>query len=350
MSQLQLALLIAGAVLIVGVVAYNRWLLWQAEKKGASSAGENGIDSLLSRGRSVTIRGERTEPRLSTISTDSTVSSNIADRGFDEDVEEVVSVSFDEPLAGSVLLAACAGFERAGSKPVDVAATHAVTHKLELIRPDEFYSGLHLGVLLANRSGALNAIEFSEFVQGVQQVAEKLEVIVETPEMKEVLSRAKALDEQLAALDLQMAIHIVTNGAVWSVEMIIRAAVEAGFAVRPNGQFVYFRSGTEIFQMYAVDAQGRQISALPGTTNPVEALSIIFDVPRAPEIEIPFQTLIAVARNMATRLGASVVDDHRNPVTDVAIIQVEDQLKPLYANLRAMEVQAGSPRALRLFS
>jgi hypothetical protein len=30
MSQLQLALLIAGLILIVGVIALNRWQLWQA--------------------------------------------------------------------------------------------------------------------------------------------------------------------------------------------------------------------------------------------------------------------------------------------------------------------------------
>jgi hypothetical protein len=350
MSQLQLALLIAGAVLIVGVVAYNRWLLWQVNRK-ADTASNYEIDSLLSLNRSTTIRGERTEPRISTVAGDNTtITSVMADRGFDEDVEDVVSVSFDEPLIGQVLLDACAGFERAGAKPVKIAATHAVSHKLEMIRPDEFYSGLHMAVLLANRSGALNAIEYSEFIQEVLRVAEKLEVSIETPDMKEVLLRAQALDAELAKLDMQLAIHIVTNGAVWSVEMVTRAAVEAGFAIRPNGWFVYFRSGAEIFQMYAVDTEGRQIAALPGIKNQVEALSIIFDVPRAPEIEMPFQTLIAVARNMATRLGASVVDDHRNPVTDAAIIQVQDQLKPLYSKLRGMEVQAGSPRALRLFA
>ena len=85
--------------------------------------------------------------------------------GFDDDVEEVVSVSFDDPLIGQALLEACAGFERAGAKPVKIAATHAVSHKLEQIRPDEFYSGLHMAVLLANRRGALYAIEYSEFIQ-----------------------------------------------------------------------------------------------------------------------------------------------------------------------------------------
>jgi hypothetical protein len=259
-------------------------------------------------------------------------------------------MSFDEPVAGDILLTACHDFDSTGVKPVEVAATHAVTHQLEWIRSGEFYSGLHFSVLLANRSGALSAIEYSGFVQSVQRMAEKLEVTVDTPDMNEVLARAKELDEQLAKIDLQMAIHIVTNGAAWSLEMITRAAVETGFSIRPDGRFVFFRSGAEIFQMHAINGEGRQTAALPGSDTQVEALSIIFDVPRAPEIEKPFPTLIVVARNMAARLGASVVDDHRNPVTDAAIQQVEAQLKPLYTRLEAMDVQAGSVRALRLFA
>jgi hypothetical protein len=132
--------------------------------------------------------------------------------------------------------------------------------------------------------------------------------------------------------------------------MVTRAAVEAGFALRPDGRLVYFRSGALLFQMHALDTEGRQASVLPASTMQIQALSIIFDVPRAPEIEKPFQTLIASARNMAARLGASVVDDHRNPVTDVAISHVEAQLRPLYSRLQAMDIQAGSLRALRLFS
>ena len=350
MSQLQIALLIVGAVLIVGVIAYNRWLEWKAIKKLRAGLGRDGLDPLTSPSLQGGAKSGRTEPRLTGFSVNDTTGSTIADHGFDETMEQVVSISFDAPVAGDVLLTACQGFGAAGAKPVQLAATHAQSDQLELIRPDQFYSGLHFGVLLANRSGALTAIEYSEFVQGVQRVAEKFEATIDIPDMNEVLTRAQKLDEQLAKIDLQMAIHIVTNGAAWPVEMIARAAVEAGFAQRPDGRFVYFRSGTELFQMYAMDTEGRRVLAIPGSSSQIQALSIIFDVPRAPEIEKPFQTLIAVARNMAARLGASVVDDHRNPVTDAAISQVEAQLKPLYDRLQAMDIEAGSYRALRLFA
>jgi hypothetical protein len=350
MSQLQVAMLMAGAVLIMGVIAYNRWLEWKAIKKLRAGLSRDGLDPLTSPSLREVTKGGRNEPRLTGFSVNDTTGSTLATRGFDEAMEQVVSISFDAPVAGDALLTACQGFVTAGAKPVELAATHAQSHQLELIRPDEFYSGLHFGVLLANRSGALTAIEYSDFVQGVQRVAEKFDVTIDVPDMDEVLTRAQKLDDQLAKIDLQMAIHVVTNGAAWSVEMIARAAVEAGFALRPDGRFVYFRSGTELFQMYVMDTEGRRVLALPGSSTQIQALSIIFDVPRAPEIEKPFQTLIAAARNIAARLGASVVDDHRNPVTEAAIMQVEAQLKPLYDRLHAMDVEAGSHRALRLFA
>ncbi len=349
MSQLQWALLIAGAVIILAVIIYNKWLEIRADRRARE--GDDPADPLLSPTRSTTILGaEIKSGTLTPLSAHSLSSPSVAEHGFDEDIEQIVSMSFDTPVLGDTVLEASRGFERAGAKPVNIAATHSVSHKLEPVRPEEFYSGLHIGVLLANRSGPLNAIEYSEFVQGVQRVAEKLDLSVETPEMNDVLGQAKALDEQLAKLDMQMVIHIVANAASWPVETFARAAVEAGFAHRANGRFVYYRSGAEIFHMQAVDGEGRALSALPGSSGQAAALSITFDVPRAPEIENPFYTLMTVARTLAIRLGATIVDDHRRPVTDAAVAQVEAQLKPLYAQMRALGVEAGSPKALRLFA
>lgn len=351
MSQLQIGLVLIGVLSVLGVIAYNKLLEKRAARKRAQVV-EDSENSFLSSSRPSVAQGERTEPRLTTVvnTANSALSLTVVDRGFDEAFEQIVSLSFDQAMSGGALFEACRGVEYAGNKPIDLAATHAVSHKLELIRPDESYSGLHMGVLLANRSGALSAIEYSEFVQHVQRVAEKLDTTVDTAEMSEVLERAKTLDEQLAGIDMQVAIHVVSNSGAWLPDVVSSAAVEAGFSHRPNGQFIYYRGGAEIFHMHALDQEGRYLPILPDTSLSTVALSLNFDVPRAPEIENPFQVLISVARGIAARLGASVVDDHRRPVNDAAIDQVEKQLRPLYAQMREIGVPAGSAKALRLFA
>lgn len=351
MTTLQWILLGAGVLIILGVVAYNKWLEHRLKRHTQRAFSNSQTDPLLSFTRSDHGLHSRAEPHLKNTNTaDRLLASSVVQRGFNEEFEQIVSLSFEQPVSGATLLEACMGFEQVGNKSVEVAGTHAHSHKLELLYPEAFYSGLHIGVLLANRSGALSAIEYSQFIQGVQRIADRLEVAIEVPDMEEVLARAKRLDDRLAKLDKHMVIHVVANGGYWPQDAVACAALEAGFSHRPEGFFLYYRSGTEVFRMRGVAAEGRTLAILPGMTGTIAALSITLDVPRAPEIEAPFETLITVARAIAARLGASVVDDHRRVVTDVVVAQVDGQLKALYGDLRDAEVEAGSDNALRLFA
>ena len=351
MTTLQWILLGAGVLIILGVVAYNKWLEHRLERQTQRAFHPTESDPLLSSSRSEYALNSRAEPHLKNATTaDRLLASSVVQRGFNEQFEQIVSLSFDQPVSGEVLLDACNGFEQVGNKPVEVAGTHVDTHKLELLYPDALYSGLHIGVLLANRSGALSDIEYSQFIQGVQRIAEQLEVAMDVPEMDEVLARAQVLDDTLAKLDKHMVIHVVANAGYWPQDAVACAALEAGFSHRPEGYFLYYRSGAEVFRMRGVDPEGRALAVLPGMTAAIAALSITLDVPRAPEIETPFETLITVARAMAARLGASVVDDYRRVVTDVVVAQVDGQLKALYGDLREAQVEAGSDNALRLFA
>ncbi len=352
MSQLHFALTGIGVVVILGVVIYNKWVERKAARRTRAAFGPGEEDALL---RPTSPREEpalRAEPVFEGDLTPMPQAPRAEEMAFDDETELIVSLSFDHPIAGEQLATAASGLHTIGSKPVLVCATNTQTNRLEAPRAGETFSGLHCGVLLANRQGPLNAVEFSEFIGAVQRIAGPLDVEVDVPDMTDALAHAKRIDERCAGVDAQIGVNLTSNGGSWSGTQIAQAAVEAGFAQRGDGRFAYYRrNGAELFTLQAIDAQGKPVG-IGANAEAVNAsvLTFVLDVPRAPEVEKPFSTMINIARALAARLGGSVVDDNRRPVTDAALANIETQLKPMYARIRDAGFEPGSPRALLLFN
>ena len=73
---------------------------------------------------------------------------------------------------------------------------------------DVRYREFQVGVQMANRGGALNEIEYSEFVQKVQAFADAVGALVELPDMRDAVARARELDAFAAEHDAQLAVHL----------------------------------------------------------------------------------------------------------------------------------------------
>lgn len=374
MSTLQLALLALGIAVIVAVVIYNTVQERRAVKEikaARATFGFEGEDLLETpsvmragpRSEPGARKGERREPGFgaeqkgdSKLWPDSIAAIPLRQEPpelqFDDETELIVSLSFDKAVEGERLAQLSSGLAMFGTKPVQVGATDAQTHRLEIPKAGTWYSGLHCSILLANRQGPLNAVEFSEFVAAVQRIAGELDVEVDVPEMPESLDRAKLLDTRCAGVDAQIGLNILSNDGNWAGSLISQAAVEAGLAQRADGKFSFYRrNGNELFTLFALDAQGRLLPIGPSASSvATSALTLVLDVPRAPEVEKPFTMMVNVARSLAARLGGAVVDDNRRAVSDGALGGIEVQLGPMYGRLREAGFDAGAPRTLRLFN
>ena len=75
------------------------------------------------------------------------------------------------------------------------------------------YSELQAGIQLASRTGALNEIEYSEFVQRVQTLADAIGAAADFPDMLDVMARARELDAFASPHDAQLAVHLHARGA-----------------------------------------------------------------------------------------------------------------------------------------
>jgi hypothetical protein len=374
MSTLQLALLGLGIAVIVAVIVYNTVQERRAIKEiklARATFGFEGEDLLVTpsvmrsgpRSEPGARNGERREPVFGgenktdpKLWPDSIAAIPLRqsppELAFDDETELIVSLSFDKAVEGEKLALLSSGLAVFGSKPVQVGATEIKTHRLEAPKAGNWYSGLHCSILLANRQGPLNAVEFSEFVAAVQRIAGELDVEIDVPDMPESLQRAKALDVRCAGVDAQIGLNILSNDGNWAGSLITQAAVEAGLAQRADGKFSFYRrNGNELFTLTALDAQGKWLPIGPSASSlATSALTLVLDVPRASEVEKPFTTMVNVARSLAARLGGAVVDDNRRAVSDAALGSIEVQLGPMYARLRDAGFDAGAPRTLRLFN
>jgi FtsZ-interacting cell division protein ZipA len=63
-----------------------------------------------------------------------------------------------------------------------------------------------------------------------------------------------------------------------------------------------------------------------------------------------FGAMAACARVLAARLDGVIVDDTNQPLAAPAIDEIAGQVASFYSEMAAVEIPAGSTRAMRLFS
>ncbi len=191
-------------------------------------------------------------------------------------------------------------------------------------------------MLLANRHGPLNAMEFSEFVAAIQSLADQLSVLADTPDMAAVLARARALDDACAQLDAQVGLGVEAPDAL-GVADLARLAEECACTERGNNRYARLGpSGEVLFSLALSDAPNR--------------LSLLLDVPRAPAGSEPWREMAASAQLCAQRLGGVVVDDAGRPLAAVHLERIDQQIAQRQQSLADAGFEPGSPLALRVFN
>jgi hypothetical protein len=278
---------------------------------------------------------------------------NAARRGprIDALIDAIVPLRLDSPISGEFVLAHAPQTRRAGSKPFLLEGLNAETGEWEPVNAGQRYSELQAGVQLANRSGALNEIEYSEFAQAMQALAESAGAMIELPDMLEVAARAKELDTFASNHDAQLTVTLRANGVAWSPGYLQQIAARHGFvpgpvagrlvqpSVEPHAPPVLVLS----FDARAALSEEPELAALRDAT-------LSLDVPQTGEAAEPFEAWQQAARKLADDMDATLVDDQGRPVTPNAFTSIGGELKQMYRALDARDLAAGSASARRLFS
>ncbi len=239
---------------------------------------------------------------------------------------------------------------RAGGKPFFIEGLNTETSQWETPQPGARYGELQAGVQLANRSGALNEIEYSEFVQKTQAFADALGAVPDFPDMLDVRARARELDAFAGAHDAHLAIHLQANAAAWSVGYLRQCAERHGFipGTMP-GRLVLPGSedGAPAVLVLSFDAQAA-LSEDPQQAA-VRRFTLSLDVAQTTEAADPFGAWQAAIRALAAEMDATAVDDDERAITLQHYTTIASELKTLYSALESRDMAAGSAVARRLF-
>ncbi|KXU93446.1 cell division protein FtsZ [Caballeronia megalochromosomata] len=292
-----------------------------------------------------TSEDERAEPVMPAATTISSAPPAVVDRRIDC----VVPIRLAAPVPGDRVIPLAQRLRRAGTKPVTIEGKAEGEATWELPRNGVRYDELRAAAQLANRSGPLNELEFSEFVTGVQRLADAIDGAPEFPDMMETVGMARELDAFAAQCDAQLSINILSDGAPWSANYVQAVASQDGLLLS--------RDGTRFVKL---DAKQNPVFMLQfGDTNFLrddltykggQMITLVLDVPVADEDILPFRLMCDYAKSLSERIGARVVDDQRRPLPESALLAIEKQLMTLYAKLEQAGIPAGSPATRRLFS
>ncbi len=266
-------------------------------------------------------------------------------------VDAIAPLRVEAPVAAELALAHLPASRRAGSKPFMIEGLNAETGEWEAPTIGQRYGEFQAGVQLANRAGALNEIEYSEFAQKVEAFAESIGAMADLPDMLDVVARARELDHFAGQHDAQLAVRLRARGAAWSVGYLVQQAGLHGFVpgavpgrlVRPSAT-----EGAPPLLTLAFDPQAALADEPEQSI--VRDATLAFDVPQTERDADPFALWQSSAQALARDLDAAIVDDNGQPITETGFAQIGGELGRLYDALQARELAAGSAAARRLFS
>ena len=340
MTDLMTSLAAVGGLVLAGVVAHGAWTARKASPKQSDAPQprpeprEPVMDAPLAAevGSEPPPPSRRQVPRLDAL------------------IDAIAPLTLEAPVAGSQLLAHLPPSRRAGGKPFLVEGLNAETSDWEPLRADQRYGELQAGVQLANRTGALNEIEYSEFVHKVQAFTEAVGAMADFPDMLDVVARARELDGFAGEHDAQLAVHLKSRDTAWSVGYVQQHAARHGFVagVLP-GRMVLpgVEDGAPPVLSLSFDSQAA-LSEHPNQAL-IRDVTLSFDVPQTDSSGQPFAAWQASAQALSLGMDAVVVDDNGQLLSAEGFAVIGSELSRLYERLESHDLAAGSAAARRLF-
>ena len=341
--SLTVALLVAAAAALAALAGHGWWSARRAVPRKAEGI-VMPVDPVV----------QRVEPTLGdapmVLPASAAAAARRASSRVDALIDAIATLGLEAPVAGETAIAHLPASRRAGGKPFFIEGLNTETSQWETPQPGARYGELQAGVQLANRSGALNEIEYSEFVQKTQAFADALGAVPDFPDMLDVRARARELDAFAGAHDAHLAIHLQANAAAWSVGYLHQCAGRHGFipGTMP-GRLVLpgVEEGSPPVLVLSFDAQAALSDDLQQAA--VRRFTLSLDVAQTNEAADPFGTWQAAIRALATEMDATAIDDDDRVITLQHYTTIASELKTLYSALESRDMAAGSAVARRLF-
>lgn len=361
MSDLQLSLLVIGAVVVGAVYLYN-WLQERSYRRRMQQAfGAGHDDVLLKAGVESALTDGRLEPQLvpqeppgegdrQAVASGPGPDTDSAN-GLDAVLDYVAEIDADGPIADALISELTSKIASCG-KPVHISGLDVQSGTWEdAVRGrGGRFRGLRVSLQLVNRTGAVNSAQLATFCDAVRSCAEKIPAPATCPDTHAALKRARELDAFCADADVAVGFNVIApEGATFQGTRIRAAAEAAGFKLEPDGIFHYRNEQRQT--LFTLDNH-EPAPFLPESIKGLitRGVTLLLDVPRVANGAGILDRMLEVAGNVAASLGGRLVDDNRAPLTEPGIARIKEQVRSIHAAMDLHGIPAGGARALRLFS
>ena len=360
--SLTVGLAVIGGLLLAGVIAHGAWV--QRRHAPRTALPEDDL-------RKKTHDGERIEPGLAGDEGDASALVGAAEQGHDLEsalmrmaslaasekrlaldglIDALAPMALDQPISGDMALAALPPTRRVGSKPFAIEGMGS-QGEWESLRAGEHYTALQAGIQLANRTGALTEIEFSEFVQKAQAFADAVGAVAEFPEMLSEVTRAKELDQFASTHDAQLLFTLRAKTVAWSTGYVQQHAARQGFVAGAfPGRMVLPASTAGLPPILALSFDTQAAMSDDPEQSALRSLDLALDVAQVDRSERPYPRLRDVAISLAATMDGVITDGQGHVISRDAMDAIGADLEHLYDTLENRDLAAGSPQARRLFS
>lgn len=311
MSDLQIGLLAAGALVVAGIVAYNAIQERRAQRTAERAFRSGHADALMEDG------GQRRRepsfdaaPRRDAPLEAAALPDARLDYVIELSLQQLMSAAtvaghwapFEHRFAGRALLAASP--DRSTWRPLTAAGSCAA---------------VRAALQLASRAGPVGEAELIEFRAAADTLAASIGATVQAPEVKHAVDAARELDQLCSDADIQVVLHVVPQpGGAFAADA---AAPAAG----PQAAFTINRREDGAF-------------------------SLALDVARTAEVRRGYDAMVVRARDLCVSLGGMIVDDNGRALDERALAAIGGQVDAVRDALAARGIEPGGPAALRLFA
>ena len=364
MSSLTVALAILGGLVLAAVVGYNTWMSRRnaprqpdavdSEPPESNPPPRDDQEPVLHGDSHRSPGTERHEPLFDPdLPAPAALPLPTADRrgGLDPLIDVIAPISLEGLASGDAAIAAMPSTRRAGSKPVAVEGLNEHTGNWEPPVPGQRYGAFQVGVQLANRTGALNEIEYSEFVVKAQAFADAVNGAPEFPEMLDEVARGRELDQFASTHDAQLGFVLRARHAAWSPGYVQQNAARMGFvAGMIPGRMVLPAAEPGLPPILGLSFDTQAALADDPAQSAIRELTLSLDVPQVGREERPFDRMREAAAALAREMDGVVTDSDGQPLRDETMDVIGADLQQLYDTLDSRDLSAGSPLARRLFS
>lgn len=344
MTDFQISLAIIGFLIVMGVVAFNRWQEHQHRQRLERDTGPTFGSHVPPPVAPSELRQEPTITKPAEIAPTSPIPV-LTLTGIDAKLNYVVNMDASDAVPTDHIKSAFT--ERVFNRRILWQGYNENTHQWDAINMPGRYQRISFAVPLVDRLGAINEHELDEFYSVVKTCADKWMGVIDLPSKQDALHRAKELDEFCMLADVSVGINIIpAEKNDFSVAKISQVA--RSFEMQQVNDREFCRLDERGNETYKLSISGAPEE--PELDATAHGLTFIFDVPLVASGLDAFDEMLAYARVMASTLSGSLVDDNRHVLTDAGIEKIRQQLSEIYSVMNKEDIPPGSERAISLFS